>query len=176
MKRNPTRFRFASFVAALVLVAAGVGVGHAVASGSSQEARTQRARNLSGGTIVSGGALLQRKSPLTPVLQLPGLGTLLARCGSGGRATTQLTLLRSTATATVVVLADGGQVVASLNRPVNGPNPGGPAGLQVWQVGPISEAQVTVATIWVGMQPDPPSDGCAVSAQAVLGRTKGSGP
>jgi len=169
-------------VVVLAALAGGVALGAlAFAGGGSASTSAAAKRSVAkakprSSVSVSGGSLLDKGAAMSRILKLPGLGEFQAACGSGGRATTRLVLLPKMATTAVVVQADGAAPVATESRPVDGPNPGGPAGFQIWQAAPISAVEGPVATIWAAMQPHPPSGGCVVTVHALITITTGVGP
>lgn len=126
---------------------------------------------------VSGGAVLGPGASFTRLLIVPGVGELKGRCDRSGRASTEFDVFRSVgATASVVVDYGGREPIASERPRVLAPNPGGPAGFQIWQIAPIGPIEQPVVTVWVAMGFHLPSRGCVISAHASSTVTSGVTP
>jgi hypothetical protein len=100
------------------------------------------------------------------VLNIPHVGRLYARCDRQGDATTQVRVAFVEQSALTTVETSGRRARTTLGPTLVAPKPSGGAGTQVWQVGPISEGEKPLATIWVGISHYPPNRGCVVSAHS----------
>jgi hypothetical protein len=117
-----------------------------------------------GHTVWSAAVALLFPRTSRVVLSIPHAGRLYARCDRHGDATTQVRVAFVERSALTTVETSGRHVRTTLQPTLVAPKPPGGAGTQVWQVGPISEGQKPLTTIWVGVSHYPPNRGCVVSA------------
>ena len=134
-------------------------------------ATTRTARN----TYAGATRTVVRSAPET-LIRIPRFGSLTVSCTRSGSARTVFTV-RSPAS-TVVVVRGTGTVARLVDPGETLAAPPGPDGAmqQVWQITPVTEAEVPVATISVASMPSPAAfggKGCFVSAQGTTSRATG---